>query len=249
MGISRIVAGVTPGRALLVFLVAAIAMQAMGPLVGSLGLFGYAIAQALCFAGPALLAGRWREDLGITPPRPLALAGALAVGLGLWALLLGTLLRLQEWLFPMPQELLEDLQQLARPEAPVWVPLLCVALAPAIGEELLCRGLLLRAFSRRWGASVGIFASAFAFALLHVSPYRLAPTFVLGLALGAVASWSGSVVPAMLVHFLNNAAVILVGDRLDTEHPLVPILAAALVIPGALLTRRLSPDIRSGTPR
>jgi sodium transport system permease protein len=246
----------TAGRAVGVLVLAAFAMQAMGPVVAALGLPGYVIAQVVAFAMPAVLMavarGGARGDLGLVLPGWRALLAAAFVGLGLWAFLLGTVLRLQEWLFPLPRELAESLESLAPDHLPVWIPLVCVAFAPAVCEELLCRGLLLRGLARRFGPGVAIVGAAVGFALLHISPYRFAPTFLLGLTLGTLAWLSRSVVPAVIVHLFNNASVILLGEHVSAESFVVPLVGGTTVLTGIALAWwdwRLSPDIPSDAPR
>ncbi len=104
--------------------------------------------------------------------------------------------------------------------------LLCLALAPGIAEELLCRGLLLQTLLRRVRAPAAIALSALAFGSLHLDAAQAAGAFCLGLYLGGVAWLGASVRPAIACHVLNNAVAVFAaaGD-------LVPPASAA----GALL--------------
>jgi membrane protease YdiL (CAAX protease family) len=88
---------------------------------------------------------------------------------------------------------------------PAYVALLLIAVLPGICEELLCRGFLLRSFQPRLGNTGSIVIVAIIFGLLHMNPYRLLPTVTLGVLLAIISIWSGSIFPAMLGHFLNNA--------------------------------------------
>jgi membrane protease YdiL (CAAX protease family) len=45
------------------------------------------------------------------------------------------------------------------------------------------------------------------FGLIHVDLFRIVPTGLLGVLLSWVALASGSIVPAMLIHLVNNASV------------------------------------------
>ena len=182
------------------FVIAALAFQVIGGL-----LFGFGVPCLLVAltweGGPArVLALRW--------PTARALVGAVLLGGGLWWLTLVTLLQLQQLLWPIPEELTRELERLVRPGGPLWQPMIAVALVPAFCEELLCRGLLQHGLARRLSPTLAILLGALAFAALHLSPHRLLPTFALGLACGVAAHRSGSVVPAMVVHLVNNAAVL-----------------------------------------
>ena len=96
------------------------------------------------------------------------------------------------------------------------LPLLlaCVALAPAICEEVLCRGTLLSGMRHSLGKWGGVIMSSFLFAVLHLSPERFLPQFTIGIALGVLTLRSGSLLPAMIVHFGHNAALLLLQEWL-----------------------------------
>lgn len=82
--------------------------------------------------------------------------------------------------------------------------LLGVGVAPALGEELLFRGLLQGALLRRVGAALAIPLAAAAFGAFHLDLVHGSVAFVLGLYLGLVAWRAGSVRPAIVGHALNN---------------------------------------------
>lgn len=88
--------------------------------------------------------------------------------------------------------------------------LFMMALLPAIGEELIFRGIILKIFSQ-WFKSVhaGVILSSLLFALLHFQPYKFIPMVFIALALGYVYVYTGSLWITMGIHFLNNSLVIL----------------------------------------
>lgn len=151
------------------------------------------------------------EVLGVKIVHGRALAGATLVGISAWLVLVNLVLPLQEKVAPMPPELVRALEAVATPDAPLALTLAALALTPAICEELLCRGLLLGALLPRVGRAGAVLIAAALFAALHLSPYRFVPTFVLGVFFGAMTIGSGSVVPAMIAHALNNGAIVLMG--------------------------------------
>ena len=85
---------------------------------------------------------------------------------------------------------------------------LALAVAPALGEELLFRGLLLGRLSERWGAPAGLAGSSLLFAALHPDWAQAAAAGVLGLYLGALTLRTGSLYAALLFHGTNNLAFI-----------------------------------------
>jgi len=79
--------------------------------------------------------------------------------------------------------------------------ILAVALLSAVGEELLFRGVL--------HPRLGLWITAALFGLMHFPVRRrLLPwtafALVLGLALGVLTDWAGTLWPAILVHFVIN---------------------------------------------
>ena len=88
--------------------------------------------------------------------------------------------------------------------------LFMVALLPAIGEELLFRGLIQKIFtkmakSHHWG----IWISAILFSALHIQFYGFLPRLVLGVVFGYLLVWGGSLWLPMVAHFVNNAIAVL----------------------------------------
>ncbi len=194
-----------------------------GSLTGSAPL-GIMAVQWLCIAAPVVVLARVEGGLGTlrvtTRFAPGALAGAVLVGLSAWLVIVQLVVPVQEAIAPMPQELVRQLEEATTPDAAFILVLLAFVVTPAICEELLCRGALLHAFLPRLGPTRAVLLSSLLFALLHLSFYRLLPTLLLGVLFAVITLRSGSVVPAMVAHALNNLSVVLVGH--------LPALRAAL---------------------
>ncbi len=90
------------------------------------------------------------------------------------------------------------------------VSLLVIALAPAICEEMLFRGLILHALKTRYKIASAIFITAALFGFYHMILVKFIPTGLLGLALCYVVWRTGSIYPAILMHFLNNAYSVII---------------------------------------
>jgi hypothetical protein len=86
-----------------------------------------------------------------------------------------------------------------------------VAVLAAIGEELIFRGLLQRLFLE-WtrNVHVAVFISAFIFSAFHLQFYGFFGRLVLGLILGYLFVWTGSLWVPIAVHFVNNAMAVIV---------------------------------------
>lgn len=87
--------------------------------------------------------------------------------------------------------------------------LVTLALMPAICEEVFFRGCLQTYLTgRTTRPHVGIWLTAFIFSSLHFDPAGFLPRLFLGALLGYVFAASRSLYPCILLHFLNNASVV-----------------------------------------
>ncbi len=78
-----------------------------------------------------------------------------------------------------------------------------VAVTPAIVEEFAFRGIVLGAL-RKFGDGFAILISALTFALMHRNFGQFPFAFIVGIILAFATIKTGSVLTAMLIHFLNN---------------------------------------------
>lgn len=128
--------------------------------------------------------------------------------------------------------------------------LVAIGVAPALGEELLFRGLVQQRALPRLGRLGAVLASSLAFGVLHLDPVQSPAAFVLGLYLGAAALLGASVWAASLCHGANNALAVLVPQLAlavpaGSEPALAGALAAAGLLVLALVARRLARRPRS----
>jgi membrane protease YdiL (CAAX protease family) len=94
--------------------------------------------------------------------------------------------------------------------AGLFINLVIIALIPAFIEELFFRGLV-QTLVHKWlrNIHVAIIFTAILFSMVHVQFLGIVPRFILGLILGYVFFWSGSIWSAVFFHFLNNASAVL----------------------------------------
>ena len=87
--------------------------------------------------------------------------------------------------------------------------LIIVAVVPALGEELLFRGILQKIFIN-WvnNPHVGIWITAILFSAFHMQFFGFFPRLLLGLMFGYVFWWSKSLWLPILGHFINNGSVV-----------------------------------------
>lgn len=137
-------------------------------------------------------------DLRIVLPAPWSPAFCLPVFLGLAntanlaGALLSHLLGIENTTSILPSDGAELFLQFV---------VLCVL--PAITEELFFRGAL-QGLLRPCGSAAAIFGPALLFALLHLDPIQGLTALVCAVFLGWLAERSGSILPGMLLHFVNN---------------------------------------------
>lgn len=87
--------------------------------------------------------------------------------------------------------------------------LFIMALLPAVGEELLFRGVIQKIFQEQIGKHhLAIWITAAIFSAIHMQFFGFLPRLVMGAALGYLFHWSESLIYPMLAHFLNNATAV-----------------------------------------
>jgi len=80
-----------------------------------------------------------------------------------------------------------------------------IAILPALGEELMFRGVIQRIFTS-WSKNYhwGIWITAFLFSAMHMQFYGFLPRMALGAMFGYLLVWSGTMWVPILAHFANN---------------------------------------------
>jgi membrane protease YdiL (CAAX protease family) len=90
------------------------------------------------------------------------------------------------------------------------IALVVIALLPAIGEELVFRGLIQNELNRlTQNVHIAIWGSAILFSAFHLQFFGFVPRLLLGALFGYLYYWSGNLMMAMLAHFTNNAVAVL----------------------------------------
>jgi uncharacterized protein len=110
--------------------------------------------------------------------------------------------------------------------------LVIVAVLPAIGEELLFRGLLQQLLKKMTGSSHwAIWITAILFSALHLQFFGFLPRMLLGALFGYLLEWTGSLWIPILAHFINNATGVITyfitGEGLEQDQPDVPLFNSA----------------------
>lgn len=121
------------------------------------------------------------------------------------------------------------------------IALCVVTLLPALGEEMLFRGVIqTKIFQESRNIHIAIWVSAAIFSAIHFQFYGFLPRMMLGALFGYLYYWTGNLWVAILAHFVNNGFVLVmmylhnVGIiKINIEEaksmPFVLILASLLV--------------------
>jgi membrane protease YdiL (CAAX protease family) len=140
--------------------------------------------------------------LGVRRPPLRFLIAAVLCGLTLSRATAWLNRPIEDWLGPESGKSLTTSGTLA-------IGLLGGSLLVPFSEELVFRGVLARSLSTRWSAMAAIALSALAFMLYHCNPYQLTPIFVFGAIAAFLTLRSGSIVPSIVMHALNNGKIAL----------------------------------------
>lgn len=87
--------------------------------------------------------------------------------------------------------------------------LFMIALLPAVGEELIFRGIIQRGLSRQFrNPHVAIWVAAILFSAIHMQFFGFVPRMLMGVAMGYLFYWSGNLWYPIIAHFTNNALAV-----------------------------------------
>ncbi|MDR2835589.1 MAG: CPBP family intramembrane metalloprotease [Bacteroidales bacterium] len=87
--------------------------------------------------------------------------------------------------------------------------IIVIALIPAIGEEIVFRGVLQKYLGKLIkNQNFAILITAFIFSAIHLSFFGFFPRFILGIFLGYLAYNFKSLYPSIFAHFFNNAMAV-----------------------------------------
>lgn len=94
------------------------------------------------------------------------------------------------------------------------INLFVMALLPAVAEELFFRGLLMRIFRKMFGnMHAAVWLTAVVFAGFHMQPYNIVPMMLMAGIFGYVYYFTGSLWVPIILHFVNNAAYIILHNQ------------------------------------
>jgi hypothetical protein len=112
---------------------------------------------------------------------------------------------------------------------------LVFGLIAGVAEEIFFRGFMLTRLREHWGGRRAVVATAACFGVLHVDPngIHMILAFAMGLYLGFVAERTGSTLPAIVCHVVNNVAYTLqtaLGGTLEGRASNAALAAGCMVL-------------------
>jgi sodium transport system permease protein len=171
---------------------------------------GLIITELLIFLGfPLLFASYLKLDLRKTfrlnAPSANALSSTILMAIG-FGLTLSTLVALQNWLFPVPKEVVDYMDKIVKTlyDRGFGEAFLLLAVLPAVCEEVSFRGMVLSGMLHRSTPLRAILITAFFFAVFHLSMHRFPGVFLIGLGATYLVFKFNSIFTGMILHACVN---------------------------------------------
>lgn len=96
---------------------------------------------------------------------------------------------------------------------------LAVVIAAPVLEELLFRGIILKGFLKQYPPWKSILWSAFLFGLIHLNPWQFIAAMGAGTFIGWIYWRTGSLLPCIFIHLVNNAISFAASFYTDLDDP------------------------------
>ncbi len=170
---------------------------------------------------------------------------------------LNQMMPLPDWMKSMEGDAANTLSKLIEMDSigTLIINLLIIAILPALGEELLFRGIV-----QRYGYSLfkkpvtSVWVTAVLFSAIHFQFEGFIPRFLLGLFLGYLYYWTGRIILPIIAHLFNNGLMVVASflypeEMLTGAEEMMPsvslvsaLISIILIVPGILYFKRLVDD-------
>ncbi|HOT75638.1 MAG TPA: ABC transporter permease subunit/CPBP intramembrane protease [Candidatus Wallbacteria bacterium] len=158
-----------------------------------------------------LVYGNFLKTIEFKVPGPKALAFSIFVALcGFGFTTVITIF--QSIICSPPEQMIKQLQKaiMADSAAGFFSIIVITALLPAICEEIMFRGMILNALVKKYSPFYSALICGALFGIFHFSFYRFVPTAVIGFYLSMLKISTGSILPSMAAHFINNFVIVVI---------------------------------------
>ena len=174
-----------------------------------IGLLNMSIATLSLFL-PALLIARWLNmptrvafPLGRAKARMIVPGVFCCLGMSVVGVYISALLRVFFANAIGATPISPDFSPPAYGLAETMIFMIAISVIPAVFEEVLCRGVVMQSL-RRFGDGFALVVSSLLFAMLHRNFVQGPNALLVGLVLGYFTLRTGSLIPAIVMHFVNN---------------------------------------------
>jgi membrane protease YdiL (CAAX protease family) len=160
-----------------------------------------------------------------------------------YAAQLNMMIDLPSWASDIDNSTMEFLMQMLNMDGvgDLLINIVIIAIVPAIGEELLFRGIILKELLvSKLNPHFSIFLVSVLFSLFHFQLSSFLPKMVIGIVLGYAYFWTRNLIYPIIIHFFNNALQVTLlytaADQLkETEPQNVPPIPVFSIILSAIL--------------
>jgi membrane protease YdiL (CAAX protease family) len=195
------------------------------------------------FPVPVILYCRFR-GFGVKETFGLKIPGTATFFIALLAILSGIfiILNINSLLSPLfhgYEDSLEKMEQdiLSLGRYNIFAMFLIIAVVPAISEEFLFRGFMMRGFINSYGKIKAVILTSLLFGIMHLLLPKIVITSLIGVLFGVIFVLTDSLVVPIIGHFINNTLVLLslmhknaAGQEDNIGSINIPFLLIAVVI-------------------
>lgn len=195
----------------------------------------------ICFTLPFLITSkmlklRWRDTTSFKKVEPSKFISVLMLGLGVASLSNYASGLLSSFMLEFTGKSSQtSMIEFGTDWKSFVISMLCVGIMPALLEEFAFRGIVLGALRKYMNDGTAIFISAFLFGVLHGNLQQIPFAFGLGLVLGYATVYCKSVVPAMVLHGINNSLSVILDFATRGMNPLTSQITTMLYLAVLLL--------------
>ena len=154
----------------------------------------------------------------LNPVSKDVIISAILIGLAL-TVLSDEVDRIIQIFFPMPDIILEAIETSLKINSIsdfLIITISAVFLA-AFCEELLFRGFLQTSLENTFDITKAIMLTALIFAIVHFNPWWTIQLILFGIFLGVVAWKTNSIIPSIIIHFMNNAIALIFNNLNESQ--------------------------------
>jgi membrane protease YdiL (CAAX protease family) len=136
-----------------------------------------------------------------------ALGSVIVASAGAFVLL-SEMDNLVQFILPTPDWIARIFDELSAPSERFWASVFLLVIVAPLTEEVMFRGLMLRAFLQRFKPGVAFVLSSMLFGAVHLNPWQFVSAFALGLMFAWWYARTRSLVPCLIGHALANALAV-----------------------------------------